>query len=86
MAGATFRCAKDTLYQIRIQTTDVGGLSYSRSFTLKMTNVLTHPEPDTLNIDICEGERYDFFGTPYTKRVSIIIERRIPICAIVYMY
>ncbi len=67
LAGATFRCAKDTLYQIRIQTTDVGGLSYSRSFTLKMTNVLTHPEPDTLNIDICEGERYDFFGTPYNQ-------------------
>lgn len=32
-----------------------------------MTNVLTHPEPDTLNIDICEGERYDFFGTPYNQ-------------------
>lgn len=67
LAGTTFRCATETEYKIRIQTTDVGGLSFSKAFTLKMERVLTKPEPLTLEVGICEGESYDFFGTRYSE-------------------
>lgn len=67
LAGTTFRCATETEYKIRIQTTDVGGLSFSKAFTLKMEQVLANPEPLTLDVGICEGESYDFFGTSYSE-------------------
>src|SRR5699024_5619296 len=67
LAGTTFRCATETEYKIRVQTTDVGGLSFSKAFTLKMEQVLANPEPLTLEVGICEGESYDFFGTSYSE-------------------
>lgn len=67
LAGTTFRCATETEYKIRIQTTDAGGLTFSKAFMLKMEHVLTKPEPLTLEVGICEGESYDFFGTHYSE-------------------
>ncbi len=66
-ANDCFKCANDTVYNIRLSTTDDGGLSYSRAFTLKMERVLEQPEPDTLQIQICEGERFSFHGKEYDK-------------------
>lgn len=67
LAGATFRCATETEYKIRIQTTDAGGLTFSKAFVLTMKHVLTNPEPLTMEVGICEGESYDFFGTRYSE-------------------
>ncbi len=66
-ANDCFKCANDTVYNIRLSTTDKGGLSYSKSFTLRMLRVLEEPEPKVLDIEICEGESYDFFGEYYDK-------------------
>ena len=66
-AKNTFKCAEDSIYNIRISTTDEGGKSYAEAFTLKMRYVLERPEPDTLTISICEGEYYEFAGRIYDK-------------------
>ncbi|MGM9726319.1 MAG: T9SS type A sorting domain-containing protein, partial [Prevotella sp.] len=58
----TFKCAEDSVYEVRISTTDEGGLSFSKSFTLYLRHVLEKPEPDTLDVTICEGDIYDFHG------------------------
>lgn len=61
-AKNTFMCAEDTCYSIRLSTTDGGGLSFSKAFTLTLKNVLEKPKTDTLRVEICEGDVYDFFG------------------------
>lgn len=61
-AKNTFKCAEDSVYKVRISTTDEGGLSFSKSFTLYLKHVLEKPEPDTLDVTICEGDIYDFHG------------------------
>lgn len=61
-AKNSFKCADDTVYYIRLSTTDEGGLSFSKAFALTMKQVLVRPEPDTLDIAICEGDFYDFHG------------------------
>lgn len=66
-AKNTFKCAEDSIYKIRISTTDEGGKSYAEAFTLTMRYVLERPEPDTLAISICEGEYYEFAGRIYEK-------------------
>ena len=66
-AKNTFKCAEDSIYKIRISTTDEGGKSYAESFTLTMRYVLERPEPDTLIVSICEGEYYEFAGRIYEK-------------------
>lgn len=58
----TFKCAEDSVYKVCISTTDEGGLSFSKSFTLYLKHVLEKPEPDTLDVAICEGDIYDFHG------------------------
>lgn len=62
-----FKCANDTVYNIRLSTTDDGGLSFSKPFTLKMLRVLEQPKPDTLSVQICEGDRFMFHGEEYDK-------------------
>lgn len=66
-ANDCFKCANDTIYNIRLSTTDGGGLSFSKPFTLKMLHVLEQPKPDTLQIQICEGDRFMFHGEEYDK-------------------
>lgn len=66
-ANDCFKCANDTIYNIRLSTTDAGGLSFSKPFTLKMLRVLEQPEPDTLQVQICEGGSFLFHGKEYDK-------------------
>lgn len=66
-AKQQFKCAGDTCYQIRISTTDEGGLSYSKAFTLDMKKVLVRPKVDTLNVTLCDGETCLFKGVEYTE-------------------
>lgn len=39
-AKSMFKCATDTIYKVRISTTDEGGLSYEKPFILHLKNVL----------------------------------------------
>ena len=64
---STFKCAEDSVYRVRISTTDEGGMSFSKPFVLKLTKVLDKPKIDTLSITICEGESCIFHGTEYDK-------------------
>ena len=66
-AKQQFKCAEDTCYQIRLSTTDEGGLSFSKAFVLNLNKVLIKPDVDTLNINICEGESCMFNGVEYSK-------------------
>ena len=64
-AKGLFKCAEDSVYKIRLSTTDKDGLSFSKAFVLNMQKVLVKPEVDTLNIDICEGETCVLYGVEY---------------------
>lgn len=66
-AKECFKCAEDSVFKIRLSTTDEGGLSFSKAFVLHLKNVLIKPDVDTLNVSICEGDVYDFFGIEYDK-------------------
>ena len=66
-AKAAFKSTEDSIYKIRISTTDEGGLSYSKAFTLSMKFVLERPTPDTLAVTICEGEFCEFHGKEYNQ-------------------
>lgn len=63
----TFKCAEDTIYKIRLSTTDEGGMSFSKAFVLYLKHVLEKPKVDTLSVNICEGDVYDFFGEEIDK-------------------
>lgn len=66
-AKECFKCAEDSVFKIRLCTTDEGGLSFSKAFVLHLKHVLIKPDVDTLNVSICEGDVYDFFGAEYDK-------------------
>lgn len=66
-AKTQFKCADNQVYKIRLSTTDEGGLSYSKAFTLNLQNVLDKPKPDTVNVSICDGDVYEFHGREYEK-------------------
>ena len=66
-AKQQFKCADDTCYQIRLSTTDEGGLSFSKAFKLDLRKVLVKPDVDTLNVSICDGETCFFHGKEYDK-------------------
>lgn len=66
-AKNTFKCAADTIYQVRISTTDEGGLAFEKPFVLHLKNVLEKPKTDTLSVKICEGDVYNFHGKEYEK-------------------
>ena len=66
-ANDCFKCANDTVYNIRLATTDAGGLTFSKAFTLNLVRVLEAPEPVILDIEICEGDIYIFRGEEYDK-------------------
>lgn len=63
----TFKCAEDTLFKVRISTTDSGNASFAKSFSLLLENVLEKPEPDTLAVEICEGDAFEFYGSYYEE-------------------
>lgn len=63
----SFKCAEDSCYKVRISTTDEGGMSFSKAFTLNLEKVLEKPRPDTLVINICEGDICEFHGMEYDK-------------------
>ena len=63
----SFKCAEDSIYKVRISTTDEGGMSFSKAFTLNLENVLEKPRPDTLVVNICEGEACLFHGAEYDQ-------------------
>ena len=66
-AKECFKCAEDSVYKIRLSTTDEGGLSFSKAFVLNMKKVLIKPKVDTLTVTICEGETCFFHGHEYDK-------------------
>jgi hypothetical protein len=66
-ALASFKCAEDSVYKIRLGVTDIGGLSFEKAFVLKMEYVLVHPDPVNRQVAICEGDSYDFYGTSYNQ-------------------
>lgn len=66
-AKSSFKCADDSVYKVRISTTDDGGMSFSKAFTLTLKHVLEKPKPDTLTVSICEGDIYNFHSEEYDK-------------------
>ena len=66
-AKECFKCAEDSVYKIRLSTTDEGGLSFSKAFVLNLKKVLIKPDVDTLTVTICEGETCYFHGAEYDK-------------------
>lgn len=75
-ANDCFKCAGDSIYNIRLSTTDEGGLSFSKAFTLNLVRVLEEPEPVIMDVDICEGDVYTFHGIEYDKTGSYVF--RVP--------
>ena len=63
----SFKCAEETENKIRISTTDDGGMTFSKAFVLNMKNVLVKPDVDTLDINICQGDVFEFNGKEYDK-------------------
>lgn len=66
-ANGCFKCANDTVYNIRLSTTDAGGLTFAKPFTLHLLRVLEEPEPVVIDAEICEGDIYTFHGEEYDK-------------------
>ena len=66
-AKECFKCAEDSVYKIRLSTTDEGGQSFSKAFVLNLKKVLIKPDVDTLTVTICEGETCYFHGAEYDK-------------------
>lgn len=62
----SLECATDSIYHLRLSTTDVGGLTYTKAVKLNMDHVLIHPDADTTYITICEGENCVFRGETYS--------------------
>ena len=63
----SFKCAEDSVFKIRLKTTDGGGMSYSKPFVIKLLHVLEKPKNDTIQATICEGDVYDFHGRQCEK-------------------
>ena len=75
-ANECFKCSDIDNYSIRLSTTDAGGLTYSKAFQLHLERVLEEPEPKTLDIEICEGDEYDFHGEAYSQTGTYV--HRVP--------
>ena len=71
----SLKCAMDSVYQVRISTTDEGGMSFEKAFVLRMQYVLEHPETDTLTINLCQGEAFEYRGKVYDQ-AGIFYDRR----------
>lgn len=71
-ANDCFKCSDINRYNIRLSTTDAGGLTFSKSFQLDLRRVLEEPEPQIIDVEICEGEIYDFHGETYSQTGTYI--------------
>ncbi|MBO4850991.1 MAG: T9SS type A sorting domain-containing protein [Prevotella sp.] len=63
----SFKCAEDSVFLVRIKTTDDGGMTFAKPFTLHLQHVLQQPMPDSVEVTICQGDAYDFHGKTYDK-------------------
>lgn len=63
----SFKCADGECFNVRISTTDNGGMSYSKPFELNLKKVLVKPEMKTLEVNICEGESCVFNDVEYKQ-------------------
>ena len=63
----SFKCAEDSLFKVRISTTDKGKATFAKSFNLLLERVLERPQPDTLAVTVCEGESFEFYGSYYEE-------------------
>lgn len=66
-ANDCFKCSSNSNFNIRLSTTDAGGLSFSKAFTLNLIRVLEEPEPVIMDVEICEGDIFTFRGVDYDK-------------------
>ena len=71
----SFKCAANDSYEVRISTTDEGGMSYSKAFVLHLEKVLVKPKADTLKVDICEGETCRFHGMEYDQTGNYVFTK-----------
>lgn len=71
----SFKNATETVYHVRISSTDEGGMTYSKPFDLEMIQVLEHPEADTINVTMCEGDSYLFHGEEYDQAGTFVIHK-----------
>ncbi len=69
------KCADDSVYNVRISTTDEGGLTFAKPFALRMQYVLEHPQPDTLDVNLCQGDVFEFNGEVYDKDGTFIYRK-----------
>ncbi len=60
-------CTDQTNYFVRLSTTNNGGKTYSKAFTLTKINTLIKPQPDTIAVSICDGEIFTFKNTEYKQ-------------------
>lgn len=63
----SFKSMEDSVFLVRISTTDNGGLSYAKPFTLHMKNVLIRPKTDTLTVIVCHDETFIHHGVEYSE-------------------
>ena len=63
--NSLFDCSHRTEYDIRVRSTDIGGLSIEKTFSL--TELILHVTPVTyLSENICQGDSYNFHGQNLT--------------------
>ncbi len=63
--NALFECSHRTDYTVRVRTTDIGGLSFEKEFSL--TEFIQHEIPVTfINAAICAGDSYHHHGHQLT--------------------
>ena len=63
--NALFECSHRTDYTVRVRTTDIGGLSFEKEFSL--TEFIQHETPVTfINAAICAGDSYHHHGHQLT--------------------
>ena len=74
-ANDCFKCSDIAHYSICISTTDDGGLSYSKTFHLVLRRVLEEPKPQELDVEICEGDTYMFYGEEYAETGRFVIHK-----------
>ena len=67
LAKENFKNIEDSVFNVRLSTTDEGGLSYSKPFVLHMKNVLIRPKTDTLTVVVCHDETFTHHGVKYDK-------------------
>lgn len=67
LAKDSFKSVEDSVFHVRLSTTDEGGLSFSKPFTLYMKNVLFRPKTDTITVVLCHDETFTHHGVTYDK-------------------